>query len=335
MNFGQEESITPPPGVISSLKTGFDITANHISIILFPVLLDIFLWVGPRLNMDRILAILSEQFGLLARENEKLASAADVKRFQEYIASVMDLDLNLFSVLRTFPIGISSLMAQTTTSGTTPVGTPEIQYLENGFVLIFWIAALTIIGWILGSFYFTWVSKVSLQKEGHDLWWAGRTIIQSFLLSIVWTMAILSLGTPLLVMFSILTQINPNLAQFALIFLALFAMWVIVPFFFSAHGIFTRGENLIQSIVGSFRLSRYTLPTSSFFVLGVLLLSQGFNSLWSIPDTSSWMMLVGIIGHAFITTALLVASFIYYHDMFQWLETLLEKLDSKVTSAQA
>jgi len=67
----------------------------------------------------------------------------------------------------------------------------------------------------------------------------------------------------------------------------------------------------------------------------VLLLSQGFNSLWVVPESNSWMMLIGILGHAFITTALLVASFVYYQDMFHWLEILLEKFDSKVTSAQA
>lgn len=332
MNFGQEEGITPPPGVISSLKAGFDITANHISIILLPVLLDLFLWLGPRLSVNRLLAMLSGQFNLLAREN--LAPAAEIERIQSSIQDLTSLDVNLYSVLRTFPVGISSLMAQAV-PGKTPLGMPDVQYLDNGFVFVFWIAALTLAGWALGSLYFTWVSKVSLPGEGYGLRWAGRTILQSFMLSIVWTIALFILGAPLLIMFSILMQINPNLAQFALIFLALFAMWIVVPFFFSAHGIFTRRENLIQSIIGSFRLSRYTLPTSSFFVLGVLLLSQGFNTLWLVPDSSSWMMLVGILGHAFITTALLVASFVYYHDMYRWLEILLEKLDSKVTSAQA
>jgi hypothetical protein len=47
------------------------------------------------------------------------------------------------------------------------------------------------------------------------------------------------------------------------------------------------------------------------------------------------MLLLGIFGHAFITTALLAASFIYYRDMNAWLETLLEKLKSKKSSAQA
>ena len=52
MKFLHDEEITPPPGIISSLKTGFDITTSHISIILFPVLLDVFLWFGPHLRVD-------------------------------------------------------------------------------------------------------------------------------------------------------------------------------------------------------------------------------------------------------------------------------------------
>ena len=332
MKFVQDETLSPPPGVVSSLRAGLDITANHLSVIFLPVLLDLFLWFGPHLSVNRLLTILREQFTLLSREN--IASAAEVVRIQDSLKTLIDLNVNLFSLLRTFPIGISSLMGQAIPSKT-PIGMPTTHYLENGFVLFFWILVLTLIGWLLGSIYFTWVAKVSLQQENQGVRWAVKTIFQSFLLSIVWTIALFMLGTPMLIMFSIFSQINPTLAQVAMLFLAFFAMWVIVPFFFSAHGIFTRQENLIRSIMSSFHLSRYTMPTSSFFVLGVLLLSQGFNSLWLVPTSSSWMMLVGILGHAFITTALLVASFIYYHDMHIWLETLLEKLNSKVPSAQA
>ena len=332
MKFVQDETITPPPGVISSLKAGLDITANHISMILLPVFLDLFLWFGPHLSVNRILSILGEQFALLSREN--IISAVEIERIQASLKSFMELDINLFSLLRSFPIGVSSLMGLAT-PGKTPLGTPTVHYLENGFVFFFWVFALTLIGWLLGSIYYTWVAKISIQQEKQDMLWAGKTILQSFLLSIVWTVAIFMLGMPLLIMFSIFLQINPSLAQFALIFLAFFAMWIIVPFFFSAHGIFTRQENLIRSIASSFRLSRYTLPTSSFFVLGVLLLSQGFNSLWLVPKSSSWTMLIGIFGHAFMATSLLAASFVYYHDMHVWLEILLEKINSKATSAQA
>lgn len=334
MRFAQDETLTPPPGVIASLKSGFDITANHIGIILFPVLLDIFLWFGPHLRIDNLLRDLAAQASLYPSELiPATANAQQLEQFQDMLNQALLLDINLFSLLRTFPIGISSLMSEFL-PGATPLGVPSSFQAESFFTLFLWFCLLTFIGWILGSVYFTWVAKVSIQDEKQDLRWAGRTILNATLLSIVWSLALFMLGLPLMIMFGVFQLISPGLAQFALIFLALFAMWVIVPFFFSAHGIFTKHENLIRSIISSFHLSRFTLPTSSFFVLGVLLLSQGFNSLWQVPSDASWMLLVSILGHAFITTSLLAASFVYYRDMNSWLETLLEKINSKATSAQ-
>ncbi len=332
MKFLNDEKISPPPGVISSLKSGFDITANNIGIIFFPVLLDIFLWFGPHLRMENLLRALLTQFDVLAREN--LVPVAEIQRIQESLGELASLGINLFSILRTFPIGVSSLMNHVFPS-LTPLGEPISYQVESAFSFFLWTSGLTLTGWLLGSLYFAWVAKVSLQGKEQNLLWAGKAVFQATLLAVVWSIILIMLGVPLLLIFSIFMQINASLAQVALIFLAFFAMWVIVPFFFSAHGIFAKKENLIRSMLSSFHLSRFTLPTSSFFVISILILSQGFNILWLTPSDSSWMLLVSVLGHAFITTSALAASFIYYRDMNSWLEVLLEKINSKATSAQA
>jgi hypothetical protein len=82
-------------------------------------------------------------------------------------------------------------------------------------------------------------------------------------------------------------------------------------------------------------MARFTLPTSSMFVLTVFLLSFGLNFLWSIPPKNSWMTAVGILGHSFVTTALLAASFIYYRDMNIWLQGVIEKMRTNSVTKQA
>jgi len=99
-----------------------------------------------------------------------------------------------------------------------------------------------------------------------------------------------------------------------------------VPLFFWPHGIFLKRQNFFTSIVSSIQMARFTLPTSSMFVLTVFLLSFGLNFLWNIPPEDSWMTLLGIFGHSFVTTALLAGSFIYYRDMNIWLQGAIEKL---------
>jgi hypothetical protein len=63
-------------------------------------------------------------------------------------------------------------------------------------------------------------------------------------------------------------------------------------------------------------------------------MSYGLNFLWNIPPSGSWMTLVGIAGHAFVTTALLAASFVYYRDMQVWLQTVFEKLKESMPTQQ-
>ena len=69
-------------------------------------------------------------------------------------------------------------------------------------------------------------------------------------------------------------------------------------------------------------------------MLSVFILSQGLDYLWNVPPNDSWVILVGIFGHAFIATALLSASFVYYRDMTVWLQTVSERLQQLKTPTQ-
>jgi len=68
------------------------------------------------------------------------------------------------------------------------------------------------------------------------------------------------------------------------------------------------------------RLIRFYLPGTGFFILFSLLLYQGLNQfLWLQPVVTSYMLLGGIFGHAFISTALLASSFYYYQEGVIWM----------------
>ncbi|NOY99388.1 MAG: hypothetical protein GXP40_09350 [Chloroflexi bacterium] len=331
MEFQRTDNLPPPPGVINSLKSGFDAVANHITAIILPVVLDLFLWLGPHLRLEQFLQPLIAQLNIFAAKNT--FSPADVQVAQEFWTRFSH-EFNLMSLLRTFPIGVTSLISQIL-PGKTPLGEPLTLQIASAFGLVGWISLLTIIGWIFGGLYFSWVSGIISQSEEGRLARTGKAVIQTILLSLIWIGLLFVLGMPTITVFLMFFIISPVLAQATLLFAMLFAMWLIVPLFFLPHGIFMNQQNAFRSIVSSIKLSRFTLPTSSLFVLSVVLLSQGFNLLWSVPADTSWMMLVSILGHAFITTALLASSFIYYRDMNAWLQVVLEQVKAKATSAQA
>ncbi|HMZ08528.1 MAG TPA: hypothetical protein PK078_12995 [Anaerolineales bacterium] len=323
------ETLPPPPGVINSIKAGFDAIASHITAIFLPLLLNLFLWLGPRLRMVEMFE--SIKGDLVSIWQVGGIPSEDIGRMLDWYEKAIP-NLNLFWLFRTFPIGISSLLLPKGTLAT-PLGGP-IDWQVNGLNLPLWFIFSVLFGWIGGALYFRNVASAALTNKVTPIRWS-RALAQTAMLSTIFNMLIIAVSMPLMFVILISIQINVVLGNLVVLVLALASVWVIVPLFFWAHGVFLRQQNVLTSILSSVQLTRFTLPTSSIFIMTVFLLSYGLNFLWSIPSEDSWMTLVGIFGHSFVTTALLAASFIYYHEMSDWLQRVLERIRSKKVVKQA
>lgn len=337
MNTQKLAELPPPPGVMSSLRAGFDAVSSHVWLILLPLLLDLLLWFGPRLSVDRLL---SPFFRMVFNQMRiTLTSSSDVQRFTAYQAAFSEVVerfnlLSLFGRLQAFPVGISSLLAQTMPIKT-PFGSQAVVQVASLPGLLGLAFLFTVVGWIAGGLYFRWVSGIALGNANRitmiSLPWA---ILQTLILSVIWVIGLILIFIPATFVLTFLTLFSPLLASAVLLVALFFSFWLIVPLFFTPHGIFVRRQNAFYSIFTSLKMARFTLPTSGLFVLCVFLLTTGMNYLWSVPTDDSWMLLVGIAGHAFITTALLAASFVYYRDVNAWLQAVFEQLQHKQMPAQ-
>ncbi len=319
----QIESLPPPPGIIGSLRKGFDTIAAHITAILLPLVLDLLLWLGPHLSMDQLVQPILKDFGSMAT-NSGLATG-DVNNtlniYQQFFQQ-----FNLLTILRTFPIGVFSLM-----SGKMPMQSPlgfvPTWQIDSPGLLLGLMFLLTIVGWILGGLYFNWIATLINPIPSAII---ASAVLQTLLYSLLWSILSWIVGLPVALIIYIFYLINPLIAEGVILILGFLSMWLIVPVFFSPHGIFLRKQNAFISILSGFQISRFTLPTSSLFVLTILLIGIGLNFLWAVPADDSWLTLIGILGHAFITTALLASSFVYYRDMSIWLQNVLNRLQTSV-----
>jgi hypothetical protein len=307
---------------------GFDSVANHIAVILPPVLLDLFLWLGPHLRLKQFLQPVIAQLPSLA--NAFPASFPDVATIQSTWTGIAN-QFNLFVILRTFPVGITSLLSLQMPKQN-PWGVP-LNLDAGSFVgILGWALLLVFLGWIAGGIYYYWVSRVALKSDVRML---GKSLSQTVLLSIIWMGLLFLIGLPVVVVLSVLTAISTVLGQIALFAGAIVLIWLVMPIFFSAHGIFIFQLDALRAILGSLRMVRFTLPNTGLFLLLFVVINQGLNFLWTTPAQTSWLMLVGIVGHAFVSTALLAASFIYYRDINAWLKVIFEQLQRQATSAKA
>jgi len=320
MEVSRIENLPPPPGIINSIKAGFDTIASHITAILLPLLLNLFMWLGPRLQMSALFdSVKNEVVDIWQRGG---VPAADIQRVLDFYESTIP-NINLFWVLRTLPIGISSLLLPHNASAT-PLGVPAILQVD-ALSLPGWVFLLTVVGWIGGGLYFrsvAWIAAPSDESAVNSF----NAVFQTILISIASGIILFVIGFPLLLVLFLIIQLSAVLANLFVLFVSLGSMWVIVPIFFWPHGIFVKKQNVITSIISSIQLTRFTLPTSSMFVLTVFLLSFGLSFLWNMSPEDSWITLLAIFGHSFVTTALLAGSFIYYRDMSSWLQSVIEKL---------
>ncbi len=321
-----------PPRLMNSIVAGFNTVAGHIQLILIPLLLDVFLWFGPHLRvndlfkplinewMDTVMQMGSADMTQLVVENRKV--------FQELFQS-----FNLFSLVRTWPIGVPSLIAPLGTMDT-PFGSAPLQEITSlRMAFLAWLGVL-VLGIVIGSLYFLAVAFFSADTRPQpSISWALKGIVQTFSLTVAMMMALIALLIPAALVLSVSAMISPGIAQIILLVITFFMLWSLLPLAFSPHGIFSYGQSALVSILTSTRLVRHFMPGTGMFVLILILLSEGLDVVWRAAPSSSWMTLVGIAGHAFVTTSLVAASFIYYQGGMRWMQENSQPAPVKTGSA--
>lgn len=299
-----------PIGVISSLSAGFDRVASRPVLIIPPLVLDLFLWLGPHLGIARLIDSIAEpaiQAGGLVAEQASLIRQAIESAGESF---------NLLSALSTIPIGIPSLMA-----GRMPLENPlglitRIDVDDPGRVLLIW-ALLSGIGLVLGAFYQYWIAgAIAPDAELGPGWIAALRMVGFGFLIFV---GALVAGVTVMIAIALATLILPLLGTgvFFLGFALLF--WLAVYLIFTPHGIIRYNQGVFRAMFESFILVRWNLlPT-----VGYLALAFGaywlLNLIWDLPSTTSWFSLLAVAGHAFVATTLLAGSYAYYQGRREWL----------------
>jgi hypothetical protein len=309
------ETASSPPSLMKSLMAGFDAISNHLGLVFFSVLLDILLWFGPHIRVLRLFEPLFDQAASFP-EMEAVGTMEMIRLGAER--------LNLFSILRTFPIGVPSLLA-----GRAPIETPidtpltwDVSSLSTAVIL--WISFI-VIGLGIGTLYFALVAqaiyagKVNLREALSQWpWYFWQITLLTIFCYFLFSLFLL----PVTCLLSMFLMLGVGLQAFPVLmalFLGGILIWFIIPLFFSPHGIFANRFTMWDSMIRGIQLSRSTFTSTGLLILLVVILSEGLRILWNIPADDSWLTLVGVIGHAFITAGLLAATFFYYREADLWL----------------
>jgi len=324
----ENQTKSQKPSILQAFISGFNTTTNHIYLIILPIIVDLFIWFGPQFNLEKLL--LPRIQGIDSLPGLDNPQFNDI--LSDYLANLVEIakSLNLSVLIRTVPVGVPSLISSLSPTSN-PLGTPirfEIASINSMFV---YIIVFSLIGIALGSLFYQRTAQ-SIMKDYRKPTISEflKAMLQVILLPVLLIIIFLMISTPIFLFVSILSALSPAIGQFALMSALVIVVWMIIPLYFTPHSIFLFRQNLFTSIMTSISVVRFSLPGSALFLLFAMVLSEGFNILWRIPPQDSWMLLVGILGHAFISTAILFSSFFYLLDAAQFAQQILIKQKDQI-----
>jgi len=309
------------PKVIDALRSGFNTVASKPFLILLPVLVDLLLWFGPIWRVDSffrpLLKNISNIPGMDVPEYAGL-----IQEYQTQYQLVLK-NFNLATTLRTIPIGVPSLMIAKSPL-LNPIGKPLTIDLRTGFQVIGLWLGFMLIGFFIGSIYYNNIShQVIDDNKGKQFRNLIKSFIQIIMIPILLVILFAIISIPLMFVITLLTIISPSIGEFGLLAAGLLILWIIMPLIFTPHGIFLYKQNLIAAMMTSISVVRVSMGKTLGFILLSLVLVQGLDYLWQIPPVDNWLLIVGILGHAFIVTAIIAASFHFFIDATKFTQTIM------------
>jgi hypothetical protein len=288
------------------ITTAFDRMTSRPYLILPALALDLFLWFGPRLNLATV-------FNALAASLASTGSGA--VELSEQIAMAKEMltkfgeQFNLFSALSTFPIGVPSLMAATMPM-TSPLGEPRVVPLSDPSIILLTWTVLTVIGLGLASLYHLAAARVAAPTSPvgrtWGIWFRVLAMAAACYVGLAALIAVSLLAA------SLVTLITPFLGTGVAFLGFTIVFWLAVYLVFTPHGLIRYRLGLLRSMRESVRIVR----ADFFAVVGLLstlvILSWVTNLAWQLPPADSWFTALAVVGHAFISAMVLVASYVFY-----------------------
>ena len=326
-----------PLSVIACLSSGLELVGRHLSLIFWPVLLDLWLWLGPRLSiadlLHRLVTLLTSQ---PAPNPEVASQTAQAVQMLEQAGE----RFNLFSLLSTMPLlNVPTLLARRSFFPVTPLGEPTVWNVGSTWAFLGWVVLLLALGSMLGVLYLDGVSQ-RLRPPDADAGDEDEDEVDMFLIAAVFHLlrvlrvvlfvaGLLTLGALLLPPWSLLVGLLVALSPMLGLLLWAVSLWIVgyvlLHLLFVIPALLLDDLTIFPAVRTSILLVRFQFPAVVGLIVLIMLVYEGLGLIWSLPPGDSWTQLIGILGNGSIATGLTAALFIFYRERWPVVAELIQK----------
>ena len=322
-----EKQIQKPLGIVDALFGGFQLVLNRPWILLIPVLLDMFLWLGPRLTAA---PIIQQMVALISAAQPPNATPEMIQNLnaakQTWLA--MGDHFNLFGVLALAAIGMPTLMAANTPAVSIWPALPPRYLVANDAAFLGLIALMVGLGALIGSVYLELIAQ-GVRREASRAAFAAHAL-KAYLT--VGALILIGLAAALIAMIpfglsaAVAALFNQSIASFLFLLGVMLLMWVGLYLSFAVPAIFVSGANAWQAVVNSVAVFRYNFWSAIGLLFLVILIESGFQVIWDIFLNNTWGVVAVDLANAFLGSALIAAMMLFYDDRITFLLRVREQL---------
>jgi hypothetical protein len=318
-----QEIQNKPPGLVDTLNAGFVALNKRLWIVALPVLLDLLLWRGPHVTPlplgQRFLAWYQDALG--AGGGDLLAPSG--QRVDELV-QMAEAALASFNMLTLLILNIASV--PTTTAGR-PGDTSLVFEINSEASFAVLVVLLLLLGVLLGSIYFGLVAQQVRDGTVSPRRLAAK--VGPYLASLVSLMLILFLGAvllsvPLVLLATFGMLLGGVMAQIAIGIIGsviyFVGVWAFLLLFFSVDAVVVSEVGAPRAILNSVLVVGRNFWSSLGFIALIFVIISGMQVIWSNLSYSTWGVVAGILGNAYIASGLVASTMLFYQSRLVKLE---------------
>lgn len=298
--------------IIDNMSAAFNTVIKKIWLLVIPIALDLFLWLGPKVSV----APLVNDFVAIIQQGLTNASATAQTSSADLVSSLLPelqatlASTNLLALLAWGRVGVPSI------SGLLPI-TPQnrlVLLINTPLQMVGVELAILALGLFLACILIGLISQ-AVRGEGLNLHQVLRRAPTHWLYLVL-------LYVPLNIL--LFMALGLGLLLGPLMFLLLGGiLWISLYLFFVPQAVILSDASPLEALRDSFIIVRLNFWSSLCLVLLVYLISGGFGLIWSRLTFNPIGIIGSILANAFVGTGLLAATCFFYRDrMVKWQQML-------------
>lgn len=307
-----------PTGVIETLSAGYAVLHRQLWVLLLPILVDAFLWLGPHVSYSPLVGPAVTRATEWTRQvavgprraprNPEILASLDESR--QYIIARAD-DVNGLAAVVWGPLALPTIGGATSDN-------QDLSFVTDWFDGAALFAACLGVGLLLGGWFYGGLAAASTGARDGVLS-AGRFVPHGVLRTLglvgVLTGTALLLGLPVVLLILFTALVSPPVAVLTSGLLVCACIFAAVHLFFATDAIFVSHVGPLAAIQRSVVLVRRNLWPSVALILLTWLILAGMSRVWALLASTlqpPFGVALGILGNAYIASGLIAASMIFY-----------------------